>query len=389
MNENFRKKKIVFLLNDMDIGGVQKSMIAMLKYLASLQQFEIDVIIWQKGGLLEKEIPPAINIIHQSYPPTLNDIKIEKRLLKRVENLYQLFRFKWFTIFKEKPWYYYNIVQKQYDIAVSYVHRGYPLCFTIDKVNASRKILWFHHGIYEATEKQKLLDDIFFNLYDTIVAVSDSNKDHITSNFPKLNKKLEVIPNLIEVEEIKQRSEDCIIDLPKSPNVYNIVTVSRISQEKGIDLALDVAYKLKDRGLKFKWYFIGDGETFAEMTQYIIEKEISDVCVLLGSRVNPYPHMRLADFYVQPSYVESQCMTVYEALALKKLIVATNLHALQDALQHGKLGILCNPDADEFANAIEQLISDDAFKRDLKRTLEKYIVSNRVTYQKINDLFKI
>ena len=373
----------------MDLGGVQKSIIATLKYLTSLQHYEIDLIIWQKGGVLEREIPVSVNIIHKSYAPTLNDVKMEKTLLKKSKYLFQLFRFKWFANIKGKPWNYFNTIQKQYDIAVSYVHRGYPLCFTIDNINASKKILWFHHGIYVATEKQNLIDKIFYNLYDTIVAVSDSNKEQITANFPALNTELKVISNLIEVEEIEQRSVDSIIDMPESPNEYNFVTVSRISEEKGIDLALDAAYKLKHIGVKFKWYFVGDGELSAEMRKYIIEKKISDVCIFLGGKINPYPYMRLADVYVQPSYVESQCLTVYEALILKKLIVATNIPALDEALQNGELGVLCEPTPDAFADAIEQLISNHAHKEQLQKTLKKYTVNNYITHQKINDLFYI
>lgn len=387
MKENIRKKKIVFLLNDMDLGGVQKSMIALLRYLTGLQQYEIDLIVWQKGGALEKEVPPSVNILHQNYAPTWNDLKIEKRLFTKTISLFQLLRFKWFADFTQKPWNYFTKIQEQYDLAVSYVHRGYPLCFTIDKINAGKKILWFHHGIYEATDEQRSIDEIFYNLYDTIVAVSDSNKEQIARNFPLLKTELRVIPNLIEVEEIKQRSEESIIDFPEGPNEYNFVTVSRISKEKGIDLALNACYQLKNKGLKFKWYFIGDGDIFDEMTKFINDKKISDVCVLLGSKINPYPYMRRADLYIQPSYIESQCMTVYEALALKKLIVATDIPVLKEALLNGELGLLCEPDPNIFAETIERLMSDETCKQQIQKSLEKHNVSNEITYQKIKDLF--
>ena len=99
--------------------------------------------------------------------------------------------------------------------------------------------------------------------------------------------------------------------------------------------------------------------------------------------------MRIADIYVQPSYVESQCLTVYEALSLKKLIIATDIPALNEALQNGELGVLCEPTPDAIADAIEQLIANHAHKEQLQKTLQKYKVSNSITYQKINDLFYI
>lgn len=389
MNQIIKKKKIVFLLNDLDLGGVQKSIIAMVKYLTSLQQYEIDLIIWQEGGVLEGEIPATVNIIAKSYAPTLKDLKLEKTLLKKTKYLFQFLRYKWFEKVAEKPWNYYTKIEKRYDIAVSYVHRGYPLYFTIDKINATKKILWFHHGIYVATEKQKLIDEIFFNRYDTIVAISDSNKKQITGSFPALNTEVQVISNLIEVKEIEQRAGDIITDMSECPDEYNFVTVSRISEEKGIDLALAAAHKLKTKGIKFKWYFVGDGALYEEMRKYTNDKHIFDVCIFLGGKINPYPYIRLADIYMQPSYVESQCLTVYEALVLKKLVVATNIPALDEALQNGELGVLCEPNPDAMADAIEKLISNKHHKELLQKALQKYEVSNSVAYQKINDLFYI
>lgn len=83
MNQNITKKKIAFLLSDLELDCAQKSIIGMLKYLTRLRQYGIDLMA--KWCFLEREIPVSINIIYKSYAPTLNDVKLEKTLLKRTK----------------------------------------------------------------------------------------------------------------------------------------------------------------------------------------------------------------------------------------------------------------------------------------------------------------
>lgn len=381
------KKKMVFLLNDMQTGGVQKSIISLLKYLVGRNQYEIDLIIWEQGGILEKEVPSEVHIIYHSYPPSLVDIKKEKKLSVKTKHLFQHIRFKWFSAVLQKPWCYFDSVQKQYDIAVSFVHRGYPLFYTIDKVFAKKKVLWFHHGIYEATEKQKALDKVYFHLYDKIIAVSASNQAEMIHYFPELRNKLEVISNLIDIEDIRQKAEEANFDIDTSGKGSIFVTVSRISKEKGIDLALDVASILKEKRINFKWYFVGDGPLLTSMKEKALALHLSDSCIFLGAKSNPYSYMKQADFYIQTSFVEAHPITINEALVLKKIIIATNLNSVSAVLQNANMGVLCEPNPDSFVRSIIKLIYDDAYQSKLRVALEQHRVSNSNTQQKINDLF--
>ena len=389
VKESINKIKIVFLLNDMDVGGVQKSMISLLDYLIGQKYFEIDVVVWEGGGLLEHQIPQNVNIVYQEHPPLLKDISDIKNIRSIGKNLIKFLRFKYLSTFKNTPWKYFKPLGRHYDFAISYVHRGYPLYYTIDKVSADHKFLWFHHGVYEPTNEERKLDNIYFQKYKTIVPVSESNKAELTNNFDFDANKLKVISNLINIEEILLKSQEAIVDLPKSIIGYNFVTVSRISSEKGIDLAIDIAHKLKIRGLNFKWYFVGDGPIINQMLDKVKDLELIDFCVFLGAKYNPYPYMRMADLYIQPSYVEAHPITINEALVLKKLIVATNITSINHVLQDGYLGLVSERDADQFADNIENLLHNDDIRNTIIENVKKHSVSNDITCQKINDLFSL
>ena len=109
----------------------------------------------------------------------------------------------------------------------------------------------------------------------------------------------------------------------------------------------------------------------------------------MGSKTNPYPYMRMADVYIQPSYAESQCLSVYEALLLNKVIVTTNLPAFSEALQDGALGVICEPDAHAIAEKIVEICADTAVKNQIQNAVKNYSFSNAATNQKINDLFRV
>jgi glycosyltransferase involved in cell wall biosynthesis len=379
-------QKILIINNDLDIGGIQKSLIDFLKYLVT-RGHEIDLVLWKKDGVLQEKVPPSVNVIQIKYAITWKDIEKEKNYFKKIILFTEYLKFNFYAKVIKKPWLFCPKIKKKYNTVVSYSQNGYPRFYAIDNVSADKKFLWYHHGAYESTGAAYKLDKHYYGKFNKLVTVSSANKQMLIKYFPEYRAKFLVIPNIINVKEILLNSNQKVADFNKTNGVFNFVTVSRFSKEKGIDLAIKIATELKKQGLKFKWYFIGDGDTFLEIKKMIKQRNLEDVCVLLGSKENPYPYMKLADLYIQTSYVESQSITVYEALALKKMIITTNLPALNDALQNGKLGVLCNPEAMCFVQKIKNILYDKSAQNKLIAAVEQHRVSNDSTYEAIDELF--
>lgn len=378
--------KVLIITNDLEIGGIQKSLIDFLEYLVN-QNLEIDLLVWQKDGILKNKIPKTVNIIEVKYAKTSKNITQEKNIKKKIQYFLNYLQFNFFSRIIKKPWLYFPKIEQHYDEVVSYSQNGYPRFYAIDRVSANKKYLWFHHGSYNLTNAEYILDKKYYPKFDKIVTVSLSNKKMLAKYFPEHKDKIKVVPNIINIKEIIKNSNVEVSDFPKMNGKYNFVTVSRFSKEKGIDLAIEIAAELKTEGLQFKWYFIGSGDTFLEIKKMINQRSLQDVCILLGEKENPYPYMKLADLYVQTSYVESQSITIYEALVLKKLIVTINLPALNEALQNGKLGVLCKPEKMDFVAEIKNILNDSAAKTRLNESVKKNLVSNESAYDAINQLF--
>lgn len=379
-------RKIIIASNDLELGGIQKSLIEFLRFLVDSGQFEIDLLLWDVRGALKEEIPVSVNIIKVGYSTTWRAFLSEKNLIRKVGLFTEYFRYNYYSRIRKKPWLFYPEHHSTYDFAISYSHNGYPKFYVIDKIIATQKILWYHHGSYEAKGDILKLDQEYFAKFDKIITVSSSNKEMLVRYFPQLKGNILVIPNMLDSDKIIAASKRAVTDFKKEEGVLNFVTVSRFSKEKGIDLAINIAAELKKQQLLFKWYFIGDGESLPEIKILIQQKKLEEVCLLLGNKKNPYPYMSMADFYIQTSYVESQSITVNEALILNKIVIATQLAPIKEALQNGKVGVLCAPNVEDFTEKIIELIKKRKICEGFQKALEKGKVNNEHAQKAIHQL---
>ena len=103
----------------------------------------------------------------------------------------------------------------------------------------------------------------------------------------------------------------------------------------------------------------------------LIERELQDYLILEGSQTNPYPYIKQATLYVQPSYYEAYSTTVTEAKILAKPIVVTDVGGMRDQLEDTVNGMIVPISADGIANAVFLLMASpeimDQFSRKLSR----------------------
>ena len=92
---------------------------------------------------------------------------------------------------------------------------------------------------------------------------------------------------------------------------------------------------------------------------------------LLGMQDNPYPYIRQADLYVQPSRFEGHCVTVLEARLLAVPILATR-NAAEEQLEDGKSGQLCKPDAASIADAAVELYRMPELRQAFRDALRRH-----------------
>ena len=382
------KKKILFMVSSMNIGGVEKSLLSLLAVIPK-EKYEITILtLDKKGGFLEY-IPNNVKLIEAEWFKYIKPLIMDspQNIIKRYIKNYEFLKIPSFiySYFKSKKtndrYIYYKHVLKsipeckeKYDAAIAYAGPTEIIdAYISHKVKAEKKIAWVHFDISKHKINKKLYNNLY-ERFDKIFAVSNECKKKLDEIIPAVRNKSEVLLNIVSEDLINEMSESNI-DFDDNYKGIKIITVGRLSKEKGQDLAIKTLAKLKKDRYDVKWYCIGEGNSRQEFEQLIKEYNLENDFLLLGATSNPYPYIKNADIYVQTSRHEGYCLTLAEAKALNKPIVTTNFIGAYEQIKNNENGIIVDCNENDLADAIRKLIDE-------KEICSKF--SNKLREEKID-----
>ena len=148
-----------------------------------------------------------------------------------------------------------------------------------------------------------------------------------------------------------------------------ILTVGRLSKEKGQHLTIPVLARLKSDGYNVRWYCIGDGSSKAKYEKLVKEYGVESDYIFLGSSKNPYTLMKDCDIYVQPSIHEGFCITLGEAKCFSNPIVTTNFTGASEQISDGKTGLICNVNEEDLYFKIKMLLDNECLMKEIRNNL--------------------
>lgn len=377
-----KQKELLFVIESLSLGGAEKSLTVLLNNL-DVNQYQLTILLFVKHGIFLKNIPASVNVM---YHPNLR-LRLRDRILFKVSKILNLERFhaaQWFwSLFGIS---YYN-VPKTFDVAIAY-GQGFATYYCATRVQANKKIAWvntdYHKAGYHAN-----IDLTYYQRFDDIVAVSDVALESFRKSFNQADLKaqrLHAIQDILDVELIRLMSND-IISFNYQENKFKLITVCRLSKEKGLDMAVNACVELKKKGLHFQWLVLGDGPMLNQLQAQIIKHEIQNELILLGAVPNPYPYMKQADVYVQTSYFEGFGIALHEAAALKLPLVATDIPAANALVRHELNGLICASNANSIAQSIMRLYQSPDLHKKMYIELENYQSNKKQSLHLINQLF--
>ena len=183
-------KKIIIVTKKMIIGGIEQSLIKMLKN-QSEDQLDITLVILEKGGELETKIPKNINvkyIMDDTFSIKSLSIKYIKKghMIKFCKTLiYGIISSKSLDICKS-----YEYLSKilcrdnlEYDLAIAY-HTliSLPVIYVINNIKSRKKIMWIHSDINRYVEHINPYKK-YYKKYDGLFSVSKDSKNNLVKNF--------------------------------------------------------------------------------------------------------------------------------------------------------------------------------------------------------------
>lgn len=325
-------KNILFFIESLSGGGAEKVLVTLLKHI-DYTKYRITLLTLVDTGILKNDIDFSkivyCTIIKETNNPILKFwYKVKYKLI--YQYLPASIVNKWI------------IPQKGIDTYIAFTE-GY--CTKVLAYTSKKKIAWVHidlkalpwtinEHIYTNIEEEKTA----YQKFDKVICVSNSVKSIMEEEYGLKN--TSTIYNPIDtISILKLSNEECNI---KASNSFNIISIGRLTYQKGYDLLIPIISKLIKKGLDIHLYLLGEGSERSKLEQIIKEEQISNHIHLLGYIKNPYPIMKQMDLFVCSSRSEGYSLVIAEALSLNIPIISMNCSGPNELLANNNYGVLCN-----------------------------------------------
>lgn len=316
---NTNKKRIMFCMNTLMIGGLEIMLLRTLSLL--VKKYDITVCVRYK--VTEKIFTDFF---------TKHNIKLICWNLGKKPRFFPL-RLWW----KHKNRLFEQNVSKmcgEFDVIIDF--QNFNTLRSLKNVRRP-KIGWFH-GSAECFKDNfsDIIEDIF-TTYDVIVVLTDGFIRDFEKLYPLYAKKIVRIYNSINTEEIIQKSDAG--EHPKNEQYFTFV--GRIEKDKDILTVLKAFKKFAQKIPSVKLYLIGEGTLRKELEDYVIKSGLADRIIFTGNLNNPFGYVKhtLANILSSPS--EGLPNVLLEAQALDTLCISSDCpNGPREILMNGKAGFL-------------------------------------------------
>ena len=201
-----------------------------------------------------------------------------------------------------------------------------------------------------------------------------------------MSKKIRLIENISPFALIKKQAEEFFPCEYLNNEKTKVISIGRLNMQKGFDIGIDTVKILSDRGYQFNWYIIGAGEEKEKLEMEIAEKGLNHIVHLLGIKENPYPYIKYANIFFQPSRFEGKSITLDEAKILAKPIVVSNYETVYDSIENEVNGLICNLNPQALADGIASLMDNEKLALSFTENLQSNENGNESEIQKYYNL---
>lgn len=380
------KKKILIRIGSLRHGGAEKVLVTFLKNLPK-DKYEIDLLLNLYSGKYLNDVPKWITILHLNKGEMITTNRLQDIPTKAFRVIYQ-------KLLKRFPKLLYLFILKgrKYDVEFAAIH-GMRDEILNSPQKSSKKIVWIHNDL-KKTEFHNYTDEEFrkFFGFDKIMVISEK----IQQDFENLaeteveKNKIVRIYNPLDTEEILMKSEVGSGKLEDGTEkaVPTFVSVGTVFPQKGFDRLLKVHKKLLDEGFAHKVLILGDGYDFENIKKLQEDLGVTETATLFGFTDNPYPHFKAANFYILSSRYEGFPTVLFEAITLKKKIIATDVSGVKEMLEDGKLGLIVENSEDGIYEGMKKALQDPKSFEKYEAQLENYEMPFNLE-NSVNSIIKI
>lgn len=380
------KKRVLFIVSNMETGGVSKSMTSLLNTIDTTM-YDVSLLLISPTGVLMSLLPDNIKIINNPILSALTSrfngliylIKQGKIFLALGHILRLILSVINKSLAGQFLAHLMPAIEGEYDAIIDY-NGQQQLYYMVNKLKAVKKITFFHSD-YSKWSYYYSADKKYFPKVEAIFTISDTCVNSLKQYFPNCADKIYMMENISSPTLINKMAEEQV-EIPQNSG-YIFATIGHVCYNKGIDIAIVAAEKLRKKGIDFLWFFIG-AIVDKKYIDIVNEKGLNKNMLFLGTQSNPYPYLKVADIIIHPSRFEGRSIALDEAKILCKPIVVTNFSTVNDQFSDRVNASICKMDGESVANSIIELIENPSLRDKYINYLKSNISDNTSEINKIN-----
>ncbi|MCH7553279.1 MAG: glycosyltransferase family 4 protein [Chloroflexi bacterium] len=214
-----------------------------------------------------------------------------------------------------------------------------------------------------------MVNKMLLRSFDAVVSLSPRMRDDFQRTYNFDPRRIEVIPNGVdgrsyayEDREELRRQQRAALGL--SPEDQVLISVGKLSHEKGPDRLPSLIRDLRQEGLAAHLLMVGDGPMLEELRNETRRLGIDPFVHFLGLRRDVPMILPAADVFVLPSRTEAMPSVVAEAGMAGLPVVAYGVGAIPEVVRHDVTGLVA-PAEDQacFRQAVLELLQDEDRRR--------------------------
>lgn len=361
-------KKLAYVITQAEMGGAQKNIILLCKKLR--ESYDITVYSGPNGGLIDELA--LISVKHVSIPDMVREINLSKDF-----NAYK-FLAKEFT-------------SNRYDIVHCHSSKAGIIARQAAKTAGIKNVIFTAHGFVFNEPMSSLKKKVYTFLEkfegrnsDWIICVDPNDIKVAEKSGIKAKEGLVYVPNGIEFTKEDISSVKVINKDSNKPFVFGLV--ANFYETKGHRYLIDAFNKfMSENNINAKLVLVGDGSLKGEMESLATNNK---AITFMGYRKDAVEIMKTFDCFIMSSVKEGFPFVILEAIKNKLPVISTDVGAVREILDNGRLGIIVNPrNAEELAKAMKHVYNnrqeaEDKALRAFEECRSKYSVDTMVSLTK-------
>lgn len=291
---------ICFFMEDLNIGGVETVSLKLIEYFSLSNDFNVSVVCLSNSGDLKDKFNKIANVYEYDSILELSYFDVVLFTKGGLSRFYRKFN------------------PDVYKIAIQHV--------PIDLPNSS----------FLRNYIRKIGAKFLYNRMDRVITVSKGIEDNLNAKLNLSKNLIRTIYNPVISEDIICQAQDFI---PEYKDYY--ICVGRLHYQKGYDRLINIICDVKKVHPKIKVLIVGGGELQDELQKNIVDNDLVDNIILLGSLKNPYPFIKNAKAILLTSRWEGLPTVLVEASHLDIPIISFDCrYGPSELTDNGRFGIL-------------------------------------------------